>query len=98
MHDKTKGINGYEGGKKSLLSNVPFAWKASKMETYVGLFPNATMSECVVSWLLDNNTCPMWTRIFQVHPHLNGETRFSFICEKLIFRKRLGVTTYFNFF
>ena len=26
---------------------------------------------------------------------LDGETRFSFICENLIFRKRLGVATYF---
>ena len=39
-----------------------------------------------------------------MHPHYlhvlhsNGETRFSLICEKLIFRKRNGVVTYFNFF
>ena len=29
---------------------------------------------------------------------LDAETRFSFICENLFFRKRFGITTYFNFF
>ena len=39
-----------------------------------------------------------WTRVFHIRPHLNDETRFLFICKKLIFRKRLGVVTYFSFF
>ena len=38
----------------------------------------------------------LWTRIFHVRPHSIGETRF-FICEKLIFGKKVGAATYFIF-
>ena len=39
----------------------------------------------------------VWTRIFHVRPHSIGETRFLFICENLIFWKKVGVATYFIF-
>ena len=39
----------------------------------------------------------MWTCIFHVRPHSIGETRFLFICGNLIFRKKVGVPTYFIF-
>ena len=39
----------------------------------------------------------LWTHIFHVHSHLKQRDSL-FICEKIIFRKILGVTTYFNLF
>ena len=51
---------------------------------------------CTVPWC-SPEASRLGTRIFHVRPYSIGETRFLFICEKLIFEKKVGVATYFIF-
>ena len=46
---------------------------------------------------IPNGVTILWTHVFHMRPNSNGKTPFLFIYEKLIFRKRLGVATYFCF-
>ena len=39
----------------------------------------------------------VWTRIFHVHPHSIGETRFLFV-KNCFLKKKVGVATYFIYF
>ena len=40
----------------------------------------------------------MWTRIYHVHPHSIGETRFYFGKVKILVLEKIGVATYFYFY
>ena len=39
----------------------------------------------------------MWTRIYHVHPHSIGETRFYFGKVKILVLEKIGAATYFIF-